>query len=67
VWSCWRKYNSVRVALKLHTGRDPATGCLQKRQSLLGYLQIRMQNTPLLLQHHVCLYSAMLLAMKIMD
>ena len=46
--------------LKLHQVQNRPSYSLSGRQFLPGCLWIKMQNSQLLLQHHVCLHAAVL-------
>ena len=63
-----RRETWVLFTLKLHQVQNRPSHSLPGRQFLPDCLWIKMQNSQLLLQHHVCLHAAAVLpAMMKMD
>jgi hypothetical protein len=60
MWPCWRKCVTVGVGFDILL-------LVLGRQSSSAYLQIKMQNFQLLVQHQVHLDAALLSTMMIMD
>jgi hypothetical protein len=69
---CWRSCVTMAVGFEVlclssfQGGRDPSPNCLHKTVSCYS-IWLMIQNSQLLLQHHVSLDTAMLPAMMIMD